>query len=486
MADLTPTALLRLLLPRAPSLALCTLQHTLGLSPTSRKWDLRTELAVRILRDILNPRARFSISSFQTPSLRDPGIGQGMWVAKVLLPAPVPDERNGDVRALLVRAIEEMGDGGEKYTIPELVGVEAEWTGHRAAAHDSPSLEMSESEHYVRMMAEVETDVTILYLHGGAHFLCDPATHRIPVANLARLTRGRCLSVRYRLAPQYPFPAALLDALVAYISLLCPAPDALHEPVPASRIVVAGDSSGGGLALALLQLLLHLQQQQQMEFHNRKTTIPLPAGVAAHCGWLDLTRCMPSIQTNADWDYLPPPLTRDFIRQIPACDIWPTDPLRADLYCDTSLMCHPLASPLAATSWQGSCPLWLCYGQEMLLDEGKAVAQTAARQGVSVIWEEWEAMPHCFAQLLTWLPQARTGFAHWAAFCNDVVDEAGPQERKVRTRGTWYGGHSGLQQREVDVEMLEVWDRSEIRRRMGMARDQRAGMVDVDSVGSKL
>ena len=318
-------------------------------------------------------------------------------------------------------------------------------------------------------MAEVSSNVTILYLHGGAHFLCDPATHRIPVSRLARLTHGRCLSVRYRLSPKYAFPAGLLDAFLAYLSLLYPAPNSVHDPVPASHIVIAGDSSGGGLALSLLQLVLHLQGSS-IRFHNHSTPILLPAGVAIHSGWVDLTRSMPSIRDNTAYDYLPPPVTRDYMTSIPPCDIWPTDPLRGDLYCDTSIMCHPLVSPLAAKSWRGSCPLWLCYGQEMLADEGRATAKLAAIQGVSVVWEEWEAMPHCFAHLLAWLPQSKSCFAQWAGFCESAVEVPSG----IQTKGTWYAAKPG-KQHDVDVHNLQVCSQEEIALRMNAARDDRAG-----------
>ena len=47
--------------------------------------------------------------------------------------------------------------------------------------------------------------------------------------------------MRYRLAPQHPFPSALLDALVSYFTLLYPPPGSIHEAVPASDIVFGGD-----------------------------------------------------------------------------------------------------------------------------------------------------------------------------------------------------------------------------------------------------
>jgi len=81
----------------------------------------------------------------------------------------------------------------------------------------------------------------IFYLHGGGFYLCDPATHRLTTKKLAKLTGGRCYSVRYRLAPQHPFPAALLDLLVSYLTLLYPPPGAFHEAVRPETLALAGD-----------------------------------------------------------------------------------------------------------------------------------------------------------------------------------------------------------------------------------------------------
>ena len=250
----------------------------------------------------------------------------------------------------------------------------------------------------------------------------DPSSHRIPTSRLAQLTGGRCLSVRYRLSPKYAFPCALLDALMAYLYLLYPPPGSFHSPVPASHVVIAGDSAGGNLSLSLLQLILEIRRSSPTRpptigFHGQTVPIPIPAGVAVNSAWLDMTRCMPSVVKNATYDYLPPPLTNDHIAQLPRCEIWPTDPPRGDLYCDISMLCHPLVSPLAAKDWSGACPLWLDYGQEMLVDEGKAVAALARKQGVVVDWQEWEAMPHCWSMIFEGLPAAKKAFASWAKFC---------------------------------------------------------------------
>ena len=85
----------------------------------------------------------------------------------------------------------------------------------------------------------------VLYFHGGGYTVGSIATYRSFTGRLARATRGRLLSIGYRLAPEHPFPAALDDAVSSYRWLL-------DQGIPPSRIAVVGDSAGGGLALAMV------------------------------------------------------------------------------------------------------------------------------------------------------------------------------------------------------------------------------------------
>ncbi len=467
--DTSPTALIRIVVPQVPLLVKTALWHSLWLSPTSSKWDLKTELTIRFIRSLLDSPTPTPISKQQQFSIRDSGIKGNMWISKVTLPRPDED----DIRDTLINAVEDMNEGGEKYTIPTISPVEAEWTGYRSRVPSNrPRPDLSEAQHYEKLMSEVSSPITILYFHGGAYFLCDPASHRPTTSKLAQLTHGRCLSVRYRLSPQAAFPAALLDALLAYLSLLYPPPDSLHEPVSPSNIVFAGDSAGANLCMSLLQLILQINRSSSSEirFHHRTVNIPLPAGVATHSPWTDMTRCMPSIIDNAHYDYLPPPITRDKAATFPHCEIWPTDPPRGDLYCDISMLCHPLVSPIAAKDWTGSCPLWMGYGEEMLVDEGKAVASRAAKQGVPVVWEQWEAMPHCFAILLKGLEAGKRVFQDWATFCEAVT---GGKTKIVETRGTWFAAKTG-KEKELDVQALSHWSEEEVQESMYAAKKARS------------
>ena len=468
--DTSPAAIARLVIPKVPLLFKTAVWHSLWLSPTSTKWDLKTELIVKMIRTLLDSPIPTPISKQQRASLKDPGIKGKMWISKVTFSTPAED----DIRKVLLNAVEDLKDGAEIYSSPELAPVEAEWTGYRANVDaNRPRLDLSEAQHYQKLMSEVSSDVTILYFHGGAHFMMDPSSHRNTTSHLAHLTNGRCLSVRYRLAPQHAFPSALLDALVAYLSLIYPPPASYHSSIPASHIVLGGDSAGGNICFALLQLILQINRStsssQTLSFHDHMITlpIPLPAGCAAQAPWLDMTRAMPSMISNAKYDYLPPPITKEKASTFPSCEIWPTDPPRGDLYCDTTMLCHPLVSPLAAKDWSGCCPLWISCGEEMLADEIRHVATKTAKQSVQVVFEQWEAMPHCFALIFVGSPMSKRCFKDWTDFYARVI-----KGEAVVTKGLWF--HAKTQKEtEVDVEGLSSFADAEVKEKMDKAREAR-------------
>lgn len=115
-----------------------------------------------------------------------------------------------------------------------------------------------------------------------------PASARRITLALARETGGRCVVPDYRLAPQNPFPAAIVDLLFTYLSLLYPNESSIHGAVLARNIVLAGDSSGGNLVLGLLALLQNIRDRcnGRVPFQGKLVDVPLPAGVATlspHC-----------------------------------------------------------------------------------------------------------------------------------------------------------------------------------------------------------
>ncbi|KAI0317105.1 hypothetical protein OF83DRAFT_1172261 [Amylostereum chailletii] len=139
---------------------------------------------------------------------------------------------------------------------------------------------------------EMDDMKCILYFHGGGYYFGSVDQERYSIQRFARKIHGRVFAVNYRLAPQYPFPCAIQDALASYLFLIRPPPGAAHRPVPPSSIVVAGDSAGGGLSLALLQVL-------------RDAELPAPAGGVLISPWCDFTHSFPSIYSNTATDIIP-------------------------------------------------------------------------------------------------------------------------------------------------------------------------------------
>ncbi|PKS12864.1 hypothetical protein jhhlp_000204 [Lomentospora prolificans] len=411
------------LLPKLPLILRVVILHVLRRSEPAKYLDLRSALTVSLLRSFLAPDRPLSISETQKLTSKDPGIKGRIWVSKYA--TPVPQETG--VRDALLSAIENLRDAASipaPARNPDILPVEAEWTGYRANAKpDSTLPEITEKEKYDELMKECSNPTTILYFHGGAYYLLDPSSHRPTTKKLAKLTGGRCYSIRYRLAPQNPFPAALLDGLISYLALLYPPPESFHEPVSPSHIVFAGDSAGGNLALALLQTVLEIRRQNiKVAWFGEEREVPLPAGVALNSPWVDLTLSSLSWEKNKEFDYLPS-LTAKGPDNHPPCEVWPADPPRASLYADDAFLDHPLVTLVLAKDWSGAPPVFMCTGWELLADEDKFLALRLRQDGVRVVFEEYEAMPHCFAMILTNLPAAKRCFQGWSGFIKNVVKD---------------------------------------------------------------
>ena len=220
----------------------------------------------------------------------------------------------------------------------------------------------------------------LLYLHGGAFALGSIDVFREWVARLARAANTRALLVDYRLAPEHPYPAALDDATAAYLWLL-------QKGVEPPKIILAGDSAGGGLALSTLVGL-------------RDAGRPLPAGALCISPWVDLALTGSSIQDKAHLDPILTPGDLEMYAGYYAGTVDRTDPLLSPLYDD----------------WRGLPPLLIQVGsEEILLDDAVRSAAKARAAGVDVKLETWEGMFHVF-HMLAFLPETRRALASIAGF----------------------------------------------------------------------
>ena len=217
-------------------------------------------------------------------------------------------------------------------------------------------------------------DRVILYLHGGGYVMGSIATHRAMVARIARAAQARALSIDYRLAPEHPFPAAVEDATAAYRWLLAQG----YQP---AKIVIAGDSAGGGLTIAALLSI-------------RDAHLPMPAAAVPISPWTDLGGTGESIKTRAARD----PMISGGGGGLSQM---------AQKYLGKAAHTNPLASPIHA-DFHGLPPMLIQVGDaEVLLDDATRVAKRAKAAGVKVELEVWDDMIHVWHVFAKILPEAQ-------------------------------------------------------------------------------
>jgi len=168
----------------------------------------------------------------------------------------------------------------------------------------------------------------IYYLHGGGYYMGSVKTHREMVSRISRAAGARALAIDYRLAPEHPFPAAVEDSTTAYRWLL-------STGVDPARLVIAGDSAGGGLTVATLVAL-------------RDAGDPLPAAAVCLSPWVDMEALGESMITKAEAD---PMFIREDILEGAKAYLGGADPRT------------PLAAPLYA-NLKGLPPLLIHVGAQ--------------------------------------------------------------------------------------------------------------------------
>lgn len=215
-------------------------------------------------------------------------------------------------------------------------------------------------------------DRTILYFHGGGYLLGSIETHRVLTAHIAITAQARALIIDYRLAPEYPFPAPVEDALNAYKWLLA-------QGVPPDRLVLAGDSAGGGLVAATIIAL-------------RDKGIPLPAAGVCLSPWVDMESTGDSL--NAE-DSEEAKNMKEALLGMASQYLGGADPR------------NPLASPVHG-DFTGTPPLLIQVGgAESLIDDSNLLAQKATEDGVEVELEVWDHMFHVWHSYAPILPEGQ-------------------------------------------------------------------------------
>ncbi|MBM6594188.1 alpha/beta hydrolase [Microvirga pudoricolor] len=222
----------------------------------------------------------------------------------------------------------------------------------------------------------------ILYLFGGGYMLGSPASRRKTAGHLAKACQTRVLVPAYRLAPEHPFPAALDDAVLAYRWLL-------SQDVKASKVIIAGDSSGGGLAFATALAL-------------KRQGLDQPAGIIGLSPWADLTCQGASMDECAERDI---ECTRVSLLQM------------AQWYLAGASPAQPLASPVLGDLSGLKSVLCLVGSEEILLDDSVRLVRNAGLAGTDATLHVAPGMQHIYPIWAGAFPEADEAIsmiASWA------------------------------------------------------------------------
>ena len=228
----------------------------------------------------------------------------------------------------------------------------------------------------------------IVYLHGGGFIGTSPRMYAVFVARLCRVTGCAVFVADYRLAPEFPFPAAIHDAADVLVALC-------ERGAPPERLFLAGDSAGGGLVNSLL-------------LAPRDMTMSVrPAGLLLFSPEVDLHLQESSIRENEPYDILP--------WNVPtAAYLNGEDPSRSYFdHHEADLSRFP--------------PTFVSWGaDEMFRDAIRRFVERLDESGVSYEGHEAPGMFHVFPIVMPWAEESRQAFRQVARFVTEVLAGAPP------------------------------------------------------------
>ena len=244
----------------------------------------------------------------------------------------------------------------------------------------------------------------LMFFHGGGYCSGSIVSHRRMVTEAGRSARMRTLAVRYRLAPEHPYPAAHEDAMTAWRFLR-------GQGIAARDIVIGGDSAGGNLTITLINRLRAAGEEQ-------------PACAWLASPWTDLTMSGASLETKATID---PLIHKIYLEELADCFAPKNTTKDATKPIDRK---DPLISPLFS-DLRGFPPVLVQVGSaETLMDDSVRFARAAGLADVNVTLQVWPHMIHAWPMWNAKLTEGRQALEQVGAFVRRWVR---PQSASAKT-----------------------------------------------------
>ncbi|QLY28036.1 alpha/beta hydrolase [Nocardia huaxiensis] len=229
-------------------------------------------------------------------------------------------------------------------------------------------------------------DSALLWMHGGGLIACGLNTHRRLVSRVARESDMPVFNVDYRMIPAAHITETVEDCVTAYTHLL-------DQGFPAERIIVGGDSAGGGLAFATA-------------LTARDRGLPTPGAIAAMSPWANFDATAKIAHPNNATDAL----------------------LSGESYAIPPLWAYavdgkldPAWSPVNH-DFTGMPPVFIQIGStEVLMSDVDEIAQRCADAGVPCLIQVWDRGFHEFQNGHDILPDARAAVRAFSAFNRSIL-----------------------------------------------------------------
>ena len=256
--------------------------------------------------------------------------------------------------------------------------------------YENNKVNLTDSKAYLLKKQDTNHEKIIYHLHGGAYISSFSKNYNELALKYSKTyDQADVFSLDYRTAPEYNHPAALNDALEGYQYLL-------DNGYSADKIIVAGDSAGGGLALALAVKI-------------NKLDLSAPKALILASPWTDLAAEGESYQSKIEADAL---------FGYAEAENAPRYPLPLTYAGDCNLK-DPYLSPIYA-DLRGLSPILIQTGsEEILLSDSKKLAEKAEQAGVEVEFIEYQGMYHNFYLLTPSIPESREAWQKIEEFINE-------------------------------------------------------------------
>jgi acetyl esterase/lipase len=235
-------------------------------------------------------------------------------------------------------------------------------------------------------------DRVIVYLHGGAFVVGGRFLHRQLMSRIAEQTRASVIAVEYRQLPHHPVSESIADALDAYRYVL-------DSGVPASQVVIMGDSAGGYLTF-------------QAALAAEREGLPMPAGLVAMSPLIDFDGTAKVAADSAETCALFPSNCFEGLSQVV---------LRASLRAGEKVTLPDAPSTSALHQLPPS--LIQASSAEMVFPDAEAMAAALLAAGVDVELQVWDHQVHVFQAAAGILEEGAQAIEEIGAFFDEVIPD---------------------------------------------------------------